>query len=153
MTQTNLTIAEVMKYPNAKIWHEGKVNSILRIDLSDNPDFYLLLTTHKYNLRYWENVADCKLILKDLCGISEKDATIVGRIMGVTGIDCPGEDLTYWADYTRSMYLGIVTTRFQNPPVFSAWEARDKLRELNYAIPGLPENVWVDEKSLTTKSE
>lgn len=163
MEQTNLTITSVMKYPNARVlvnakadigifeteWHiiENGVFEITQINLLEKR-----VSIRNESEYYCVHIADCKLILKSLGDISEGDAVEVAKIMGVIKEEDPKEDWRFLGNYTKHRYLGLKIKSNQMPSPFSAWEALDKLRELNYALPNLPESVWVDEK-LTTKSE
>lgn len=57
-----------------------------------------------YNLETVD-IARCKPILTPLSEITDEDAVEVGRIIGVIDKNCPIEDLSYWAGYTRKVYL------------------------------------------------
>jgi hypothetical protein len=48
---------------------------------------------------------DLMPILTPISEITDEDAVEVGRIIGVIDEDCPNEDLSYWAGYTRKVYL------------------------------------------------
>lgn len=155
MAQTKLTIAEVMKYPNARVMVnaiiadpfggavtlKNEICVVVEINLSFN-SFITVELSDKEQLCV--DLSDCKLILKSLSDISEGDAV---EALAECGWDARGmgkiivckmdsiENIVFEFEY--NIYKFRLT-----------YQVADKLRELNYALPNLPESVWVDEKSL-----
>ena len=77
---SNLTAADVAKYPDAKILLFDNVMNQVAINFKEQE---LMLIRDGGSHGYWSNVSDCHLLLKPLSEISDDDAVEVAKIANI----------------------------------------------------------------------